>query len=741
MPTQINYQGYLTDDNGVPISDTLTFTFTLYADAGGTSQLWQEQQNVDVFNGYFSVLLGQVNPLQPADFDGSTRYLGVQPGGTPEMTPRQPIVSVPYALAATQALTASFALKTEGYDHVIVVAKSGGDYQTINEAMNAAQPAGDTWLIWVAPGVYTESITVKSDVHLMGAGRRYTTIKSNAACSVGSPPTTATVVMQEASRLSGLSVRNYNDTCGAAVLVNNGESRTLLDDLRLAGVNYTVYLNGGSGGPLVQNSTLVGHSGSGVGSILLYLDDNTAHLRALIGWTDGLMENAYGIYLANGSGVDARDVNLSVNATGYAYGVYNHNSNATLRNSKFTSQIDGGAGTRSTVFHNRGISATLNVYNMIATAQVGTGLGSSYSLNNIDGATASLYHSVLTARGGNDARGIYNDDYATLEAESVTILAEDASQYNYGLHNTHVATATLRGGSVTARGGDYNARGIFNYDDDTLLIAENVAVLAEEGASNYGLYNDGGPVAMLRGGTYTAHGGDGAYGIYNVDRSALEAERLTVLADQSTAVALYNHGDSTAMLRGGTYTAHGEGGASAHGIYNFDRSVLEAEQVTVLAEDGATSNYGLYNEGNTPADPSTALLRGGSFTARGGTRAAGILTIGSATMLTAEGMTALAEGASTRNRGLDNEVVGTTTLRRVTSIGGGMGGTRVGLYVGAGTLTADSSQFVGATYALQQDSGTVSLAVSLVDGGITRTLGTLTCFQVYDENYAAYVCP
>lgn len=687
VPTQINYQGYLTDDNGVPITDTLTFTFTLYADSGGTTQLWQEQQNVDVVNGYFSVLLGQVEPLQPADFDGSTRYLGVQPEGAAEMTPRQPIVSVPYALAATHAMTASFALKTAGYDHVIVVAKSGGDYQTINAAMDAAQPAGDTWLIWVAPGVYTESVTVKPDVHLMGAGRRYTTIKSEATCSVGSPPTTATVVMTGASRLSGLSIRNYNSTCGAAVLVNNGEARTLLDDLRLAGVNYTVYLKGGSGGPLVQNSTLVGHSGSGVGSILLYLDDNTAHLRALTGWTDGLMENAYGIYLANGSGVDARDVNLSVNATGYAYGVYNHNSNVTLRNSKFASQIDGGAGMRSTVFHNKGVSATLNIYNVIATAQVDTGLGSSYGFNNTDGATASLYHSVLTARGGNDARGIYNDDHAVLEAESVTILAEDASQYNYGLHNTHVATATLRGGSVTGRGGDADARGIYNYDDDTLLIAENVTVLAEDGADNYGLYNDGGPVAMLRGGMYTAHGGDSAYGIYNHDRSALEAGGVTVLAD----------------------------GAITHTV-------------------------GLANAGTEEAQPSTALVRNGSFTARGGIYCYGIDNSGPYSALEAEGVTALAEDGSFEIRGLNANTNLTTTLRRGTFIGRGAIVASYGVYVGgSGPLTADSSQFIGTGWAVRIVNGTLYLAVSLVDGGVNNTGGTLHCFQVYDENYVAYV--
>ena len=54
---------------------------------------------------------------------------------------------------------------------------------------------------------------------------------------------------------------------------------------------------------------------------------------------------------------------------------------------------------------------------------------------------------------------------------------------------------------------------------------------------------------------------------------------------------------------------------------------------------------------------------------------------------------------------------------------------------------ADSSQFTGNSNGLSQYSGTVRLGVSQLDGDATRTSGTLTCFQVYDGNYAAYTCP
>jgi hypothetical protein len=54
---------------------------------------------------------------------------------------------------------------------------------------------------------------------------------------------------------------------------------------------------------------------------------------------------------------------------------------------------------------------------------------------------------------------------------------------------------------------------------------------------------------------------------------------------------------------------------------------------------------------------------------------------------------------------------------------------------------ADSSQFTGSSNGLYLDSGTVHLGVSQLDGGATNSSGTLTCFQVYDGNYAAYTCP
>lgn len=98
------HQGRLFDDADVPVSGMLPVTFTLYDAAGGGAVLWTETVDLDFDDGYYSVVLGEDTPFDVAVFDGSVRWLGVAIDAEPEMTPRAPVHSVPYAMSATDAV-------------------------------------------------------------------------------------------------------------------------------------------------------------------------------------------------------------------------------------------------------------------------------------------------------------------------------------------------------------------------------------------------------------------------------------------------------------------------------------------------------------------------------------------------------------------------------------------------------------------------------------------------------------
>ncbi len=98
IPQKINYQGYLTNSAGVPVSGTEQMVFSLYDVASGGSALWTETRMVTVTKGVYNVTFGEVTVLG-LDFS-VPYYLGVQVGTDPEMSPRIPLTSAGYAFRA-----------------------------------------------------------------------------------------------------------------------------------------------------------------------------------------------------------------------------------------------------------------------------------------------------------------------------------------------------------------------------------------------------------------------------------------------------------------------------------------------------------------------------------------------------------------------------------------------------------------------------------------------------------------
>jgi hypothetical protein len=101
IPHLIRYQGQAVDSQGVPFEGPYTLTFRLYDAQTAGTKLWEEAQpNVPLQGGHFSVLLGQVIPLE-TDWSKAL-WVSVQVGSDPELAPRQQITSVPLAIMAKQ---------------------------------------------------------------------------------------------------------------------------------------------------------------------------------------------------------------------------------------------------------------------------------------------------------------------------------------------------------------------------------------------------------------------------------------------------------------------------------------------------------------------------------------------------------------------------------------------------------------------------------------------------------------
>ena len=104
-PNLINYQGYLKNSGGNPIDTTINMTFRLYDTDGNPAPgnlLWSETQSIAISDGVYNVQLGAITDLAPLDF-AIPYWLTVEIETDGEMTPRQPLSSVGYAIRAETA--------------------------------------------------------------------------------------------------------------------------------------------------------------------------------------------------------------------------------------------------------------------------------------------------------------------------------------------------------------------------------------------------------------------------------------------------------------------------------------------------------------------------------------------------------------------------------------------------------------------------------------------------------------
>ena len=487
MGTAFTYQGRLMDANS-PADGRYDFEFKLFDDpcTGIRQGNIIEVNDLDVIDGYFTTELDFGGTV----FNGDARWLqisvrfgaGIDGNDFATLIPRQQITTTPYA---------AYAGNNAKYAQVVTVAVSGGDYTSVQAAIDSITDANENkpYLLWVAPGVYNESVTMKPYVHLQGSGQEATVITSSVSSS-SYPPTQGTMMLSHHTSLRDLTVvSNGTGVYNTAILTTTGTKEMLVTDVTAkaqgqGALNYAIFING------------------------------------------------------SGTSVTLQGVNaLSENGSNSNYGLHNYNN-----------------------------------------------------------AVVTLRGGAFNARGGGSAYGIANVD-AEMDAEYVTALAENSNN-NYGLYNSSGANANLLGGSFTARGGTMTY-GIHNTFNNTTLEANNINALAENGSSNYGLYNHNRADAKLIGGSYTARGGTTSYGIRNTSNNpTLEANNINALA---------------------------ENGGTNYGLYNDDaisdvtQSVLESQNYSAYRSSGTLtiSNSRLIGGPCGGSVACVAVSRGTTFNASG----------------------------------------------------------------------------------------------------------------------------
>jgi parallel beta-helix repeat protein len=147
---------------------------------------------------------------------------------------------------------------TPGPKRLVVDASGSGDYRTIASAILGARPQ-DT--IVLRPGTYKESLTVRSDVRIVGEGGRSKVIVE------GAPGANVFTFTAGIATLTGLTIRMVGtgpaDTGSGAIAVLAGTP--VIEDCDLtSSAGAAVYIYGAGANPVIRNCTMRNSSGSGV---------------------------------------------------------------------------------------------------------------------------------------------------------------------------------------------------------------------------------------------------------------------------------------------------------------------------------------------------------------------------------------------------------------------------------------------------------------------------------------------
>lgn len=450
--TAFTYQGQLKDASG-PVTNSCDFQFDLWDALSGGSQVGSTLSltSVAVSQGLFMVQLDfGVNA-----FSGSARWLGIAvrcPTGSGvynTLSPRQPLTPTPYSLYSANADTVDghhASAFQQHYQNLLVVAKSGGDFTTITDALNSItnnSPA-NPFTIYVAPGVYTETVTMKPYVDIEGAGEQATKITfTNTGSYV-----TGTVVGSNNAELRFLTVESTGGSNIAFAIYNScGNTLRLTHVTAIAsgGWNYTrgVTIDCGSTPTLINVTAIAfGANNNNAGVYSYYSSPTMTNVTAS---SSGGTQN-YGVYNDESSSTMTNVTAFASGETSNNYGVYNDQSSPTMTNVNASAS----GGTQNYGVYNQSSSPVM--MNVIATTWGGT---NNYGMWNAS-SSLTIQNSIINAHDGSLNDGIHNTASSgsyTLKINNSQITGSTSTIYQESTYTTQVGASQLIGAG--AFGGTY----------------------------------------------------------------------------------------------------------------------------------------------------------------------------------------------------------------------------------------------------------------------------------------------
>ena len=315
------------------------------------------------------------------------------------------------------------ASKLEKPANVIVVGKSGGDFTSIQTALNAINPtANNPYIVKVMPGIYsalTENITMKSYVHLQGAGADVTIIEDSSGGAY-------IYEIISIDNLTNVTISGFTIKGGYYGIHNISSSPTIIDNT-ITGNGHSGIYNVSSSPTIIRN-TIVGNS-SGIrnnsSSPMISANSITGNSNGITNSSSSPTISGNTITGNTGTGIaNATSSFFTINGNtivGNSAGISNNSSSPTISGNTITGNTGIGV--------SNGIYSAPTIIGNTITGNGASGIYMSYS-------SPTIIHNKITDNGGTTNTDIYVHDTATPNI-SFNIYDDITGSTGVGLYNVN----------------------------------------------------------------------------------------------------------------------------------------------------------------------------------------------------------------------------------------------------------------------------------------------------------------